>query len=267
MEILLSLLPEKIQNLLKEEEDEAKQKKVLEKYLDEAKQMAVDKAIKDFKKDYEKEFGEAIYEKATEAVKNKLRKVGGFTSDEVKDKKAIDLIDDLEKKTAEKIKEAAEGKNEDYVKKIEKLEDEIKLRNDDIDALKSKVEEAEKQSEREIKKFRIKQAKANIYGSINFDDPDKAEIYTSHLDRLTEDYQVDPETLEIKNPDGSRVQAPDGSGYWDNLRDPINYYTNKYKMVLKSNAGGGANRRKAGDNEESEADLSGVDALKRAIGQ
>lgn len=249
MEFLKGIVPDKIAAILADEEASVEAKtKAFKKWHDESSEIATDRAIADFKKSYEEEFGREVYEKATAAIKNRLKKLGGFTSSEVSQKSALDLLDLVDAKFEEKLKDAASGKEAELVKKINTLEEKLQERDEDVSALQGKIEEKEKEVDRKIREFRVSEAKMKRFSQVNWDDPAKEEVYVAMLNQKLEGISIDPETLEIKNADGTKVKAPDDSAIWKNLDDAIAFYTEKYKMTKKSNGGGGGKPpRRPGD--------------------
>jgi len=193
--------------------------------------------------DYAAKMKADISEEMMIAISNpairELRKDFSFTEDEVKGKSVKDVVAMASAKVKDLVKDAKKETDASLTEKADKLERLLAESKEEIKIRDNKIKEESTRVEREIRQFKVGNYLVRQYGKLNWDDKDKADLYTEALNARMSKYVIDPETGAMKNEDGTSVQNPDGSGLWETADKAIEYFATKHKMTAQSAVGTG----------------------------
>lgn len=203
-------------------------KNTLQTYKEDQTSLAIAQSKEKIQKDYYEENKGKWYIDTIRPLQNRLKKFGNYTVDEIEKMNIKELLEDYHAKTQSAIASASDATNEEYIKKIrglqEQLQDKDERYMEEKEAWEIKINAAKEESTKAIEDFRVTEFLTQYISSdkVDFDIPSKKSFYAqTYIPRLKEMYRIDYQTGAIEMTDGSKAIRPDGNGYVNHVGDAL----------------------------------------------
>ena len=179
------------------------------------------------KKFYEENKGK-WYTDTIRPLKNRVKRWGNYTQEEVDKMDVKELMEDYNKKMQSAVSTASEATNEQYIAQIRELQETIQSKDEkyqeEHNAWKGKIDQVQKEAEIFVQNFKVNDYLNRYIRSteVEFDIPSKVNFYAAtYIPKVMDMYKIDPETGAVTAKDGQKAIAPNKSGFIDHVGQAI----------------------------------------------